>query len=343
MVVFRADANADIGEGHLMRCVAIAKELLRLGEEVVFVTADERPCALLAREGLAHIVLNTDWTRMEGETAELLPLLENINADCMLVDSYYASPGYFKSVKGKVRTAYMDDLGLQVYPADIVINYNAYYDSIPYEKMYANSDTRLLLGPMYAPLRAEFRPFQQKPLNGEVSDILITTGGTDPYHFSSKLASAITRDGFFDGVRIHLIFGRYYTNGPELEEISRTNQKFIIHENVTSMSRIMRLCDIAVSAGGTTVYELCACGVPSVIFSFADNQTRIREYLGSRGAAIDCGDYRHLKEICLNRIIDALRALKSEEKRAGLRRNAVGITDGRGAARLAACLSVQNL
>ena len=34
----------------------------------------------------------------------------------------------------------------------------------------------------------------------------------------------------------------------------------------------MKKAESAISAGGTTLYELCACGTPTISYSFADNQ-----------------------------------------------------------------------
>lgn len=339
MVVFRTDANTDIGEGHVMRCIAVAKELLRLGKGAVFITADECPCELLNREGLAHIVLNTDWTRMDEETEKLLSLFREIKVDCMLVDSYSASPEYLKSFKGEVKTAYMDDFGLRVYPADIVINYNAYCGSIPYERMYQNSSSKLLLGARYAPLREEFRSPKPKIVSDQINSMMITTGSTDPYHVTGKLIEQISADRLFDGINVHLVAGRYYTNTTELRNFSRLYPHIIIHENVASMAELMHSCDIAVSASGSTVYELCACGIPSVIFSFADNQAQIREYFGSRGAMIDCGDIRYLGESCVDKIICGIKKLGSKDERDRRCMDMTNIIDGRGAERLAACLA----
>ena len=339
MIVFRADANRKIGEGHVVRCIAIAKQLRRLGKEVLFVTADASPARLLAGEGLMHITLNTDWMCMDEETKVLVAVLKKSHTKCMLVDSYYATPEYFERLSGITRLLCMDDFGLNVYPVDTVINYNAYAYAIDYVRMYDGMSTKLLLGPKYAPLREEFSTASHKPITARIHDIMITTGSTDPFHVSDGIVQRMAGDRFFDGVRLHIVAGRYYTNMDALVHLSQTYPQVIVHRNMSDIWSLMATCDAAVSAGGTTVYELCACGVPSVIFGFVDNQMTMRRFLGSAGAMIDCGDVRELKDECLDNIVKGIKALADAEKRAALREKARRITDGRGAARLAAYIS----
>ena len=339
MIVFRVDANTQNGTGHIMRCLAIAKELVAWGEKVVFITADEYPTVLIKQEGFCHVVLKTDWMRMEEEIAELLLVLDMSQADLMIVDSYYVTPDYFKQIRKSVAVAYFDDFAREAFDVDVIINYNIFSDMLTYGRLYRGYATELLIGTQYVPLRDEFCFIKPPPIREQIANILITTGGTDPLKISQMLAERILQDAHFDRVRIHVAVGRYYCNTLELGELSRRYPQFIIHENVRHMSELMLRCDIAVSASGTTLYELCACGIPSVIFSFVDNQTQIRECFGKSGAMIDCGDFRNWEKKCLKNIIQALKTLECPQKRTELRTKAMSITDGQGALRLTAHLA----
>lgn len=335
MIIFRADANKKMGMGHMLRCISIAKQLKRLGKDVLFLTADDSPAQLLADEKLTHIILDTDWMCMDEETDAVANILISRKAECMLVDSYFASPEYFESLNIPVRLLYMDDFGQKVYPADTVINANAYASAIDYRRLYDGTETKLLIGPMYAPLREAFSSVVPRPITDRIYDIMITTGSTDPFHVSANLIRRMICDKFFDNVRLHIVSGKYYKNSDELEQLSKVYPQVIVYRDMNDIWSLMTSCDAAISAGGTTVYELCACGVPTAIFGFVDNQTAMRRYFGSAGAMIDCGDIRISKDQCLNSMIDAVKTLADEGVRVSLRQKAKSITDGHGAKRIA--------
>lgn len=56
----------------------------------------------------------------------------------------------------------------------------------------------------------------------------------------------------------------------------------------------MARCDIAVTAGGSTLYELAACGVPAIVFAYADNQLLHIKALERYGIVKYVGYYQEL-------------------------------------------------
>ena len=174
MVVIRADANSKIGMGHVMRCLSVADALLKRGEEVLFVTADDTPVPLLTKKGVPYRVLHTYYADMEAELPGLLCILQELTQRAelpeevlsrmssqrkdiaILVDSYYVTEKYLAALKKRITTIYMDDIYAFSYPVDMLINYNIYGEEMGYEKDAAFADTKLLLGTKYVPLREEF-------------------------------------------------------------------------------------------------------------------------------------------------------------------------------------------
>ena len=67
MILIRADAGELIGTGHIMRCLAIAREIIRFGEKVLFVTANHKSDRLITPKGFESICLESDYTKMEEE------------------------------------------------------------------------------------------------------------------------------------------------------------------------------------------------------------------------------------------------------------------------------------
>lgn len=142
MIGIRADANSIIATGHVMRCITIARQLVKLGENVTFFMADEESKAvydLYAADlhGCTPVVLGSSWDDKMGEVEVLTAALRERGVRALLVDSYSVTCGYFRELRRVCPVAYIDDLGKEAYPVDLLINYSGYYKELGYEKMYA--------------------------------------------------------------------------------------------------------------------------------------------------------------------------------------------------------------
>lgn len=290
MVAIRVDANEHIASGHVMRCLSVADALFLSGEEVVFLTADETAAKMITSRGHKAICLGTNWQDKEGETDILLRELSKIQPNVLLLDSYQVTPGYMEAVKNAGKLAYIDDLDAFDYPADIVINYSIYANDLDYPK-----NKTYLLGMGYAPLRAQF-DIPEGTLEGAIQSrrghrqILVTTGAADPFNISDRITEAILGEPRLDEYDIAVIRGRFAGAGQKYDNRVR------ILENVENMADIMLQSSMAVSAGGSTLYELCACAVPTVTFSSADNQSGNVQGFAKRDLMPYAGDIRPDRE-----------------------------------------------
>jgi len=172
MIGIRCDANSIIASGHMMRCLTVAKEIVRQGHSVAFFVADEESEGAFrsmaadsfkdSPEAVSVTVLGTHWQDMEGELPALGKELSAAHIDILLVDSYGVTVTYFEKLKELCRVAYFDDLEADIYPVDILINYSGFYEKLGYEEDYKavtghdGEPTRLLMGLNYAPLREQF-------------------------------------------------------------------------------------------------------------------------------------------------------------------------------------------
>lgn len=275
MFYIRTDGNAQIGSGHVMRCLSIAEALRDRGELVIFIIADTAPAKLIEDRGFGYLVLHTEWNDMEGELPRLLAVISENEIESLLVDSYQISEAYMTALREYVKVAYMDDCGETVYPADILINYNMYAPDIDYAGMYEARQwevPKLCIGPSYAPVRKEFGNIEYK-VKEPAKDVLITTGGGDLYnateHIVRRLLEKAERNPL---LRYRVVSGAYNENMEALRSLARENSNVYLYENVADMWNLMQKCDIAISAAGSTVYELATIGVPTVCFYFVENQ-----------------------------------------------------------------------
>lgn len=274
MILFRADGNEIIGYGHIMRCLSIAKAADEAGEECCFVMADKKFVPVVEKAGFPYVTLGTDFRNMEEELDVLLPILEKEKPFCVVVDSYYVTDEYQQKIRAYAPVAYMDDLAAFAYPVDILVNYNIYGEKINYIQMYQNRPLpKLLLGPEYAPLRKEFRGVKRKRQPEKAKDILVSTGGADHEHVALELAHYIASHEKCSPYKYHFVIGAMNLDASEIKKIAeKLSGQIVIHQNVKEMRQLMQNCDMAISAAGSTLYELCACGVPTITYILADNQ-----------------------------------------------------------------------
>lgn len=370
MVVIRADANSKIGMGHVMRCLSVADALLKRGEEVLFVTADDTPVPLLTKKGVPYRVLHTDYADMEAELPGLLCILQELTQRAelpeevlsrmssqrkdiaILVDSYYVTEKYLAALKKRITTIYMDDIYAFSYPVDMLINYNIYGEEMGYEKDAAFADTKLLLGANYVPLREEFSAGagyvqSRKELSlgaanvtpAEEGGILITTGGSDSFNLAGQLLMEAMKYDALKEKEYHVVSGSLNPHIGELQALAQKHENIHIHCNVTNMAELMAESEVALSAGGSTLYELCAVGVPVIAFSFAENQERLVQTFVKRGIAQYGGNYRTDGNKMIQNTIAGLETLLEDKNlRTEYRKKARTLVDGKGADRIAEAL-----
>ena len=175
MFFIRADANKSIGTGHIMRCLSIAEEFRRRGEAVTFITADNYSEEMIATKGFPVVCLHSIWNDLDRETESLVETIRTLHIEILLIDSYYVTDLYLRTIRKYTKVVYIDDVDSFIYPVDLLVNYNMYANDLDYEMRYrkAGFDTQFALGCGYATLRTEFSNLH-KTVKEKVSDILVT-------------------------------------------------------------------------------------------------------------------------------------------------------------------------
>ncbi len=345
MIGIRVDGNNQIGIGHVMRCLTIAEALREMQEEVIFFLADAGCEELVSSRGFKCCILKTAYDDMESEWDVLQGATAQFGIDRLLVDSYYVTDKYLERLREAVTTIYIDDIDSFPYSVDLLINYNVFAKAMDYpygvecfdfNEITSNIKdkiTSVFAGPSYAPVRKEFVE-NVVDIPEEVSEILITLGGSDAYNLSYKIADVLLED---TDVVLNVVCGPFNVHKKKLYELASANDRVRIYENVKDMWNLMKQCDLAVSAAGSTMCELAAVGRPAVTFSFVENQRRIAETFGLQGAAITVGHYIPTEE---KRFLDSISGQvkllqKDADKRRVIAEKAHALVDGKGAKRIA--------
>ncbi len=370
MIIIRADAGPEIGAGHVMRCLSVASALKKQGGEITFISADENAESMVRSAGFEFVCLDTDHRDMMGE----LPLLRKTEsytvADTVIVDSYFVSAQYVAELAGEKRVILFDDAAKQPYPADMVINYNIFAKWERYEELYRDLGTKpeFILGPAYVPLREEFAqtPGDADPVIepkgvSEVADkaslstvnseagsfakrVLVLTGGADPCHVALRYEREILAETDKDekttetDIIYHFVVGALSGDMDEISRLSeKSNGRIVIHGSVppAEMRKLMLGCDVAVSAAGSTLYELCACGKPTVTYISADNQIPAARAFSESGVMLSAGDARDHDGFTGKLFEMVLRLAQNPGKCRKMTEKALHVADGKGAMRIA--------
>ena len=335
-IFVRTDGNEILATGHVMRCLSIAEALRKLGEEVVFVVADDRPRELITGRGFQMDVLDTIWNDLNQETEILCEYMKKNHVDVLLLDSYYVTKEYLQILSQYTKIIYIDDLKKFDYPVNTIIHYSPFAKEEEYRKLSKEDEKFpcILCGAEYIPLREEFA-YQPYEVKEKVSKVLITTGGTDQLNVAGNLLNRLLENKALASLEYHVIIGCFHSDKEGLQKLAEKHPNIFVHENVRNMSDFMRHCDVAISAGGTTLYELCACGIPTICLEVADNQHgaviwQQQDYMEYAGNAYM--DMESCVKQCEKSLIKYMENRKMREQRSHRMQTLV---DGSGAKRIA--------
>ena len=294
----------------------------------------------------------------------------NKKTNVIVVDSYFVTNAYLRGIRKYGYVLLMDDLGAGRFCADGILNYNVFADPNRYQKLYKEGNTELFLGSGYVPLRPQFRE-KNYEVRKRAGEILITTGGGDIDNIAAQILkeleaclgeSASGRGSKTSGkgpvstdssgetagankitdemLNYHLVIGTFNPHFQEMENLAKVFPHVHIHHDVADMASLMERCDLAITAGGSTVYELAAIGVPFICFSYAENQEPVTEYLGREGIASFAGAFHREGKVVLRRIAEqAMGLLRDYDKRYRCYLKERTLTDGSGAEKIAKLLA----
>ncbi len=322
-VGIKADGNETIGLGHIMRSLTLAKEFKKNKNIVFFLSKYTQGIELIEQEGFQTF-------RVDNEEDIIKEIKQN-DIQILIIDTYNIDEEFFYNIKKHLnKICYLDDINKFIYPVDVLINGNITAEYTTY-KRYHESEI-MLLGVKYNLIREEFKNISRRKLEHKVNKIMITTGGTDPNNLSVKYIRAILSHEQLNGLTINVIIGNTFGNKDELKRISQDNSNVILHENPKLMSTIMLDSDIAISAGGSTLYELCACGTPTIAFIMVDNQEFIVKKMDELGYIKSIGWYHKLGK---NTLLNELNKLIVDYNlRQEMSHNGQKLVDGNGAKRI---------
>ena len=339
LMLVRADASATMGAGHVMRCLALAQAWKREGGRVVFVS----DCASPA---VREQILTRGFPLQDGSTGQgkendpaflqaafEVPGSESPLRPWVCLDGYHFEASHQLAFKDKgFGVLVVDDTGRQpCLVPDILLNQNLHAESLSYS---CGPDTTLLLGPRYVLIREEFLEWRavERPVPEKAGKVLVTVGGGDSPEVLEKIVAAIARVRLPD-LEVAVIAG----NSTERLEARfgsgrEKGHRFRFLACTSAMPQLMAWADVAVSAAGSTCWELCFMGLPSLVGILADNQEGIAQGLGGKGVALNLGWFHEVDEEAIAGSLVSI--LADEGGRREMSRKGRALIDGSGARRV---------
>ena len=333
-IFIRADSSSRIGGGHIMRCLTLAERLRRDGCDVTFVSREHPGNVLSAVEGRGFRLLrlpcpaddgigDNSGARHEGwlgvgwstDAEETIGALEaDGRADWVVVDHYSLDWRWESEVRPCAgHMMVIDDLADRRHDCDLLLDQNLYdcpgtkYDSL------VPAGCVKLIGPRYALMRDEFVKARRRITRPgrEARRILVSFGGTDLTGETIKCIEAIRMLGR-PGLTVDVVTGLCQAD---------------------NMAELMLKADIAIGAAGTTTWERCCLGLPSIVVAVAADQAESAKALGERNIIVNLGWH---EDVTPEKVRAAVAWLLSDpRKRMELAECGIKTVDGSGADRVA--------
>jgi UDP-2,4-diacetamido-2,4,6-trideoxy-beta-L-altropyranose hydrolase len=358
-VAFRADASLDIGTGHVMRCLTLADALRERGAQCLFISRAHQGnlLAQIRQRGFEVVELQTTasfqpeaqpahaaWlgSHWQDDAQQTLQALTGQALDWLVVDHYALDVRWEQALRAHVsKLLIIDDLADRTHDCDVLLDQNLGRKAEDYATRVPAA-CKLLIGPAYALLRPEFALVREQSLARRqqlsLRHLLISLGGVDRDSITLKVLDALQQSSLPPNCRITVVMGE---QAPGLHSVQQQATKMQwateVQVNVRDMAALMANSDLAIGAAGTTAWERCCLGLPSIALVLADNQRTVAAALAAAG----CAKVLPVRPQWPDDLLDALAHIKMPSYIQAMQQICTTVTDGLGAQRAAETMEQQ--
>lgn len=328
-ICFRVDASYQMGTGHVIRCLTLAQALRDHGAECRFICrghegnlielicgrgfeVDVLPngnkSGQMVDSGLFHAAwLGADWATDAQQTWDLL---QGKPVDWLIVDHYALDYRWESALRPRChRILVIDDIADRRHDCDELLdqNYNSSADSYHH---LVPGHCNPMIGPCFALLDSAYaaRRTERRERTGKILRVLIYFGGGNATDDLAGTALQAFVCPELADVYLDIVLGAGYAYRASLETKASQRGRVTLHSRLPHLADLMAAADLAIGAGGTTTWERCCMGLPSLVISVAENQRPICEALSREGLIWYCGHSDAVSESSLREEILYLRA-----------------------------------
>lgn len=273
---FIVRASAQIGMGHLMRCMALAQALLKKGHTATFLLDQETQVLANSQQDWCGDIVYSDYDDAVDEQISCFCEKQTLVLDWIIIDGYNFDRDFCFAWQNKgFKVALIDDdIHQSPYAADLLINPST-------EKTITDDGIPILAGSQYRMLRREFVTARQLP-QSQRHFLTLSFGGSDPANITIPLLSILDKLRIKAPIRV--VTGQAYPHLPELTAILGRCSMDVEHVHAAqNMAEVWSETKLAVSAAGGSQFELAVCAIPSVLVVVADNQLQASQRAAHEG------------------------------------------------------------
>jgi UDP-2,4-diacetamido-2,4,6-trideoxy-beta-L-altropyranose hydrolase len=265
VAVLRADASSSIGVGHVMRSLSLGEALLDEGFGVELVSFELAPSLQSLAASCGVEVVELSCAPRSNDDAQFV--LQR-NANIVVVDGYEFSREFFAVLEASSTPfAVVDDNAeTNAHSPSAVINQNPHASASMYAHLHGNS--KLLLGLQYAMVRKEVREVAAMNLPSREGEVFVAMGGADFLGLTAPIVEALAETG----LQIRVAVGHANTQRAQIQKLADQFGHVTLIEQQDYVSSLAS-AHVAVLAAGSSLWEACAVGTPSIGLVVADNQS----------------------------------------------------------------------
>lgn len=315
-IIFRVDSSLQMGTGHVMRCLTLAQVLKNYGAKVEFICR-KHDGNLINKIRLSGFnvfelefsnedevdkkLLHSSWlgNTQKKDAYECIKILQFKKIDWLIVDHYAIDLEWQSKLKYYCnRLMVIDDLADRVHLCDTLVDQTFGRERNDYISLVPRT-CELLLGSKYALLRPEFAKWRMYSIKrrekAKLHHLFINMGGSDIYNITCKILQSIQFCELPHSLKISIIMGKM---APNLNEVFAAANSLPYDSDVIvdtdNMAQIMANSDLAIGASGSSTWERCCLGLPTIQLVIAENQKTISKFLAEKGAIKTC---KNIKEV----------------------------------------------
>lgn len=358
-VIFRSDASSKIGAGHITRCLSLARYLRSLGHNCKFICRVQKnnliekikkekfevfPLRNSQKKQLTNNQINPyldyiDWleTNQIHDAKQTIKVLSKEKVDWIIVDHYSLDQSWETLLKAHTKKLMViDDLVNRKHNCDLLLNQNLgslkknYKNLVPPYCKQIHGSNYILLHQDYHLIKPKLRSF-----NVKINRIIVYFGnGEESVKYVKSVIEAF-QDKNLESISLDIVINTKNSNIQKIKQLISKKRNFKLYSDLPNLAKIMSKSDLGIGAGGSTTWERCFLGLPSILIVTDNNQKSIANSIKKKKAGLVFDSSKNLKE----KIIKAVLLLRKQPKLYHqLHKNSLKVCDGQGSKRVAEIL-----